>query len=278
MTWVVFTSRRMYGNVAYDDPWDAEPASTAGTSYTCNSGTPPTKKLWVAALDKDFNAGTDPSHPAFYLPGQELKAGNSHAYWVSTPCAATGASCSTSDDCCGGSGMSPSARCNGSSKVCQSIDACAPASDACATNADCCPGLICNGSGTCANPVFYSTETFEREYVAECPDGFKVAWRFFEWQATIPSGTSIDLSVQSKPQDDASYEPAGGVAMASISETTTADEWVHGDETVDEALASADAGSRAYLKVSMTFNPDPSGTTSPLLSAWRQNYDCLPAE
>jgi hypothetical protein len=126
--------------------------------------------------------------------------------------------------------------------------------------------------------VFYSTQTFEREYVAKCAAGFKVAWRFFEWQATIPDGTSIDLSVQSKPQDDAIYEPTFGADLGSISETTAADEWVHGEDTVDEVLASADVGSRSYLKVSMTFNPDADGTTSPLLSAWRQNYDCVPAE
>jgi hypothetical protein len=36
-TWVIFTSRRMFGNVAYDDPWDAAPGES------CNSGVPPTK-------------------------------------------------------------------------------------------------------------------------------------------------------------------------------------------------------------------------------------------
>lgn len=278
MTWVVFTSRRMYGNVAYDDPWDAEPAATNHTHYTCNSSTPPTKKLWVSALNKNFTGGMDPSHPAFYLPGQELAAGNSHAYWVSTPCAQTGETCSTSDDCCNGSGADPDARCNGSSKLCQSIDDCAPAAGGCATSADCCEGLICNGAGQCASPVFYSTETYEREYIAECADGYKVAWRDFEWQATIPTGTSIDLAVQTKPEEDALYEPDPGASLDSISETTMAGEWVHGSTTVDEALASADVGSRSYLRVSMTFNPDADGQISPVLTAWRQNYDCLPAE
>jgi hypothetical protein len=278
MSWVVFTSRRMYGNVAYDDPWDAEPADTGGTPYACNSSTPPTKKLWIAALNKDFTPGSDPSHPAFYLPGQELNAGNSHAYWVSTPCAATGATCSTSDDCCGGSGASPSARCNGSSKVCQSIDECAPIGDACAASADCCTGLICSGAGRCADPVFYSTETFEREYVAECAPGYKVAWRFFEWQAAIPDGTSIDLQVQTKFEDDATYAPVPGVALDSIIASSPAGAWVRGSLTVDEALATKGVGSRAYLKVAMTFNPNNDANSSPNLRAWRQNYDCLPAE
>ena len=35
-----------------------------------------TKKLWVAAIDLNAPAGSDPSHPAFYLPAQELLAGN----------------------------------------------------------------------------------------------------------------------------------------------------------------------------------------------------------
>jgi hypothetical protein len=278
MTWVVFTSRRMYGNVAYDDPWDAEPADANGAHYACNSNTPPTKKLWIAALDKNMTPGADPSHPAFYLPGQELNAGNSHAYWVSTPCATEGAACSTSDDCCGGSGATPKARCNGSSKVCQSIDDCAPIGESCATSADCCTGLVCDGAGQCASPIFFSTETFEREYVAECPPGYKVAWRFFEWQATIPNDTSIDLEVQTKPKEDAAYEPVPSVALDSIVESSAPTKWVHGTVTVDEALASENVGSRAYLKVVMTFNPNNDGNVSPILHAWRQNYDCLPGE
>jgi hypothetical protein len=278
MTWVVFTSRRMYGNIAYDDPWDAEPADVSGTRYACYSNTPPTKKLWIAALDKNMTPGSDPSHPAFYLPGQELNAGNSHAYWVSTPCAVAGASCSTSDDCCGGSGASPMARCNGGSKVCQSIDECAPIGDACATSTDCCTGLICTGTGQCASPVFFSSETFEREYVAECPPGHKVAWRFFEWQATIPDGTSIDLRVQTKREDDAAYVPVPSVALDSIVESSAPDKWAHGELTVDEALATESVGSRPYLKVAMTFNPNDGGNVSPILRAWRQNYDCLPGE
>jgi hypothetical protein len=278
MTWVVFTSRRMYGNVAYDDPWDAEPADTNGAHYACNSSTPPTKKLWIAALDKNMTPGADPSHPAFYLPGQELNAGNSHAYWVSTPCATVGAACSTSDDCCGGSGASPKARCNGSSKVCQPIEDCEAIGDACATSSDCCTGLICAGTGQCASPIFFSTETFEREYVAECPAGYKVAWRFFEWQATIPNGTSIDLEVQTKSKDDAAYVPVPSAGLDSITVSSPPDKWVHGTLTVNEALATKNVGSRAYLKVAMTFNPNNTGNVSPILRAWRQNYDCLPGE
>jgi hypothetical protein len=58
--------------------------------------------LWVAAIDLDAAPGTDPSHPAFYLPAQELYAGNSRGYWSFDPCRADGSDCDTGDQCCGG--------------------------------------------------------------------------------------------------------------------------------------------------------------------------------
>lgn len=89
--WVVFTSRRMYGNVA------------AGAPYDNGNGTYPiAKKLWVAAIDLQPAAGKDASHPAFYLPGQELNAGNLRGFWAVDPCRQNGTSCETGDECCGG--------------------------------------------------------------------------------------------------------------------------------------------------------------------------------
>jgi len=94
--WVVFTSRRMYGNIATIDPFSSDPRDFD------LSATPTTKKLWVAAIDLNAKAGTDPSHPAFYLPAQELLAGNSRGYWVVDPCEQNGTSCLTGDQCCSG--------------------------------------------------------------------------------------------------------------------------------------------------------------------------------
>ena len=95
--WVVFTSRRIYGNVATIDPFSSDPARYAWRTQ------PTTKKLWVAAIDLGAAPGSDPSHPAFYLPGQELYAGNSRGFWSVEPCRGDGAACETSDECCGGS-------------------------------------------------------------------------------------------------------------------------------------------------------------------------------
>ena len=44
-SWVVFTSRRMYGNVATVNPWASDPR------YADTSVQPTPKKLWVAAVD-----------------------------------------------------------------------------------------------------------------------------------------------------------------------------------------------------------------------------------
>lgn len=283
MNWVIFTSRRMYGNVAYDDPWDAEPG------YGCNSGNPPTKKLWVAALDKNWTPGTDPSHPAFYLPGQELKAGNSDAYWVASECLEIGEACTSNDDCCGGIGDSPTTSCKvvstttvPPSRECQSFDTCSGVGQACADSGDCCEGLVCPPEGgVCFSEpqALFEQQVMTREYEAECPVGTHVEWRFFEWQATIPSGTSIEFAVQSRTSDG-TLRPTEPQPMSGAYSTTTANSWAHGAQTASEALEMADppAPSREHLLVTFTFNPSNDGSLAPTLHAWRQLFDCLPAE
>jgi hypothetical protein len=94
--WVVFTSRRMYGSVATIGSFCSDPR---GVDLIQNI-TP--KKLWVAAVDLTQAPGTDSSHPAFYLPAQELLAGNARGFWTLDPCLGDGASCMSGDQCCNG--------------------------------------------------------------------------------------------------------------------------------------------------------------------------------
>ncbi len=270
--WVVFTSRRMYGNIATDDPWDAEPG------FTCNSGVPPTKKLWIAAVDKTWTSPADPSHPAFYLPGQELEAGNSDGFWVTSPCVNVGVACSSNDDCCGGTGAMPTTRCDAGTSMCQTITECKSVTETCSSSGDCCSGLVCGGGGTCTNPTYYATRTYQREYVATCEAGTKVAWRLFEWQSTIPSGTSIRLAVQTRATSADPYLPASPATLGTISATTPTGVWAHGNQTVDTVLSEQDVPSRDRLLVHMTFEPTSDGAITPELDAWRMQYDCLPAE
>lgn len=91
--WVFFTSRRTYGNLItqnWDDPDGFKAAAT--------------KKIWVSAYNirTDGTPIADPSHPPFYLPGQEDAAGNIRAFAALEPCHQDGNTCETGVDCCTG--------------------------------------------------------------------------------------------------------------------------------------------------------------------------------
>jgi hypothetical protein len=126
--WVFFTSRRNYGNVQVDP----------------NDG-PASKKIWVSAVSIGGKPGSDASHPAFYLPGQELGSGNIRAFATLAPCKQNGQGCQTGIDCCGG------ACTNGS---CGTPTGCSGIDEKCTTSADCCggQGLQCI-NGFCAQVV-----------------------------------------------------------------------------------------------------------------------------
>jgi hypothetical protein len=130
--WVVFHSRRTYGNLLTGAAFGGE-----------GSGV---KQLWVAAIDQAPMMGQDPSHPAFWLPGQDPTTLNMRGYWALPPCEADGQSCMTGTDCCGGycdaSGDSGPPVCKSSSS------GCSPSGDHCATAADC-----CNTKASCINSV-----------------------------------------------------------------------------------------------------------------------------
>ena len=133
--WVFFTSRRTYGNLMLQPEIDAV-----------------TKKIWVAAVDIEQHGEVggpltgDPSHPAFYLPGQELQSGNIRAFATLTPCKTDGTTCTSGIDCCGG--FCVDGTCKPVPPGCSKIE------DKCTTAADCCaatPPLVCI-AGRCAAP------------------------------------------------------------------------------------------------------------------------------
>jgi hypothetical protein len=142
--WVVFTSRRLYGNQCVTQPWASDPHG-----YNLkNVAEATTKKLWVAAIDLGAQPGTDPSHPAFYLPAQEIVAGNSRGFWVLDPCKADGVSCQSGDQCCNGY-CQPDPN-DPASLICTNTAACSNVQEKCVTAADCCdPGNACI-NGFCA--------------------------------------------------------------------------------------------------------------------------------
>ena len=143
--WVVFTSRRLYGNMATTDPWQSDPRNYNQHDYTQVT----TKKLWVAAVDLNAPAGSDPSHPAFYLPAQELSAGNARGFWVLDPCKADGSTCESGDQCCGGfcePNASGQLQCNNTNPN----SSCSQLQEKCTTAADCCDGTNVCVNGFCS--------------------------------------------------------------------------------------------------------------------------------
>jgi len=74
-SWAVFTSMRAWGN----QPWPADVTSTAHVNGK--------RRLWVTAVDTMIGS-TDPSHPAFYLEGQD-DTPNMRGFWTLAACIPT---------------------------------------------------------------------------------------------------------------------------------------------------------------------------------------------
>jgi hypothetical protein len=123
--WIFFTGRRAYGNLYDRGPGDVG-----------------SKAIWVTAIDLFPQPGVDPSHPAFYLPGQELGSGNFRPTAVFSPCRGDGAACNGGFDCCGAN--CATGKCTGF------IGSCPAEADACNATVKCCdPDAVCI-NGYCA--------------------------------------------------------------------------------------------------------------------------------
>lgn len=135
--WVFFDSVRHYGSLGLQ------------------------RQLWGAALDisPDGNYTLDPSHPAFYVTGQEFGTGNHRAFAALDPCRKDGDKCSSGIDCCGGF-----CYLDGPAELAEPVGTCSPKKmtmecsrqdERCSALSDCCsndpkaPPLMCI-AGFCA--------------------------------------------------------------------------------------------------------------------------------
>ena len=133
-SWVVFTSMRDWGNSL------TGPVSNAK------------RRLWVAAVDKQLGT-IDPSHPPFYVEGQDDTTPNMRGFWALAKCIETpkapekGPTCTSGFECC--SGFCVDGQC-----VDKSVLSCAGIGDACVARGDCCnSGLVDCIGGVCTIPV-----------------------------------------------------------------------------------------------------------------------------
>lgn len=130
--WLVFVSERTYGNILTDEAVETRH-----------------KQLWVTAIDAMPVAGQDPSHPAFWLPGQDLGNQNMRGNWALSPCKGLGASCEAGYECCEGFCIYDE---GAGGTVCGEPQSCGQLEDACETNTDCCDEIAVCVGGFCAEP------------------------------------------------------------------------------------------------------------------------------
>ena len=108
--WVFFDSRRHFGSLGE------------------------MRMLWGAAIDirPDGVYTTDPSHPPFYVSGQEfLNTSHFRAFAALDRCLPDGEACESGMDCCAGA-------CSDGACAAPAADACAELEESCQGNADCC--------------------------------------------------------------------------------------------------------------------------------------------
>jgi hypothetical protein len=182
--WVVFTSRRSYGNKIWDGPgsthvWPGTDPTRAGsgdrpfdnsacrfqhaTSDGVNCEALQTgalnfignrKQLWVAAVRLNPEPGQDPSTPAFHLSEQEEPEANMRAFWALDPCKPTGESCETGDDCCEGFCRKQGGQATATCSARPPTATCSNVSERCESDIDCCgvgQGVKCINR-SCAQP------------------------------------------------------------------------------------------------------------------------------
>jgi hypothetical protein len=154
--WVLFTSRRAYGNTISpngtvprgDDKWGIPQGDEVESPS-------PRKKIWLAPIDVNYKGEIDPSHPAIYLPGQELESGNMRAFAALEPCLANGGTCASAAECCNGFCRQTGQDDNGPVLQCvpPPANTCSNEDEACGVAADCCDTHELCINKRCASPT-----------------------------------------------------------------------------------------------------------------------------
>lgn len=130
--WIAFVSRRDYGNELV--------GADKGLGVPLGR-----QQLWVAAID-DPPTAADPSHPAFYLRGQDLCQKSENAYFALDPCKSQGDACASGVDCCGGHCVKDA---NDDAYHCGEEPGCSGLGNACKTASDCCDASAQCTDGYC---------------------------------------------------------------------------------------------------------------------------------
>jgi hypothetical protein len=295
--WLVFMSRRMYGNVGVLNPYASNPRTTAEIRNNATPQYPESKKLWVAAMNTTPTAGSDPSYPAFYLDGQELYAGNSRSYWVLPQCIVPSATrstatvCTSNQDCCT-TGTGTPASCtldipiatNPPTKHCvpNTSIVCSADGAACNVDGDCCnlasEGARCSG-GLCTQPPVPYPSSLSTTYdfqgtcsggvvIGDASQGQAPVWRYIQSDEIIPAGTSITITLQTAATEAGLATATATTAYSLGTATITAPSYLSSPqvpsgmttvaETVDQFLRAQSPAQASQLWLRITVNLNPS--------------------
>ncbi len=125
-------------------------------------------------------------------------------------------------------------------------------------------------------PVALSSATFTRDYESNCPSGQAPRWRFFQWQANVPAGTSLQFSAATAATQG---ELAGAESVSLGEQSSSTTGWVSSAETVHDTLLADEPPltSQKFLRIRVQFDTNDLAVT-PVLTNWKQTYDCVDAE
>ncbi len=280
--WVIFTSPRAYGN-----QFNQKSSSGTPTDFSCGAS-----MLWVAAIDNVAANGTDRSHQAFFMPGQQVAKitasthyVNERGYLVPSPCKSNGASCSVDEECCGAKASPATAACRVPSgwdpstgapaKTCEALSGtCSTTGQNCSVDADCCGGASCVNFSCGAAGMQYVAATFAREYVASCPTGQLPSWTLYSYHLSTPLDSQLVFTAQAS-DDLGMLDAATVVALGSST----------GDTASPAAAESIDVGAKldaakisrnlANLRILVKLVPSTDGFSAPVLKDWTMNYTCV---
>jgi N-acetylneuraminic acid mutarotase len=264
-----------------------------------------------------LNCGSCPSGQVCGAGGPGL-CGTPSTSCAPTTCAALGLSCGPAGDGCGstldcGSCTAPDT-CGGGGQrgQCGHPPPCVPTTCSaqgvsCGSAGDGCGAMLACGSctapdtcggagmpGQCGHLTTYSTGTFVRDYVANCPTGMSAWWSLWSWNATTPSDAHIDFTVQtattaaglatapadallfSNPPGPAALSGQAASAHASNHPTGTPDTEIGSLSVDDTFVAKGRARNNPYVRITSTLVPSSDKKQTALLASWNLQLDCIP--
>jgi N-acetylneuraminic acid mutarotase len=177
---------------------------------------------------------------------------------------------------------------------------CGPAGDGCGGSLDCgsCSAPdSCGGGGQpgkCGRK--YTTGSFVRDYSSNCPDSTTTVWSLWSWNATTPSDSHIDFSVQtatttaglsSAPSDPLSFSsPPGPTSLAGQPAKAHAANQPAGTPNTEIGAVDVDhtflvnnrSRHNAYVRITSSLVPSSDQSQTALLASWNLQMDCTPSQ